>query len=86
MALNTKRPECVQLPLSCMGGWRDNTDVWKRWMEKKKAQIQKLPLPFPEVIVLSSPAPERIRKSIYLFELLHCQATDTAEEFIIRKP
>lgn len=42
--------------------------------------------PVPEVIVLASPAPESIRKSINLFELLHHHTTDTAKEFIVRKP
>lgn len=41
--------------------------------------------PVPEVIIFSSPAPECIRKSINLFELLHCQATHTSKELIIRK-
>lgn len=41
--------------------------------------------PVPEVVVLPSPAPERIRESIYLFELLHREATDTAKELVVRK-
>lgn len=45
-----------------------------------------VPSPVPQVIVLSSPAPECIRKTINLLELLHRQATDTAEELIIREP
>lgn len=41
--------------------------------------------PVPEVVVLASPAPERIRESINLFELLHREATDSAKEFVVRK-
>lgn len=48
--------------------------------------VHVLTSPVPEVIVLSSPTPERIRKSINLFELLHRQATDTTKELMIRKP
>jgi len=42
--------------------------------------------PVPEVIVLSSPAPECIRKSINLLELLHRHAADAAEELVVRQP
>lgn len=44
------------------------------------------PSPVPEVIVLSSPAPERIWKSINLLELPHRQATDASEKLIIGEP
>lgn len=44
------------------------------------------PSPVPEVVVLSSPAPERIWKSINLLELPHRQATDASEKLIIGEP
>ncbi|TNN44619.1 hypothetical protein EYF80_045189 [Liparis tanakae] len=57
-----------------------------REKERAEAAAGRLTEQSTKVIVLSSPAPECIRKSINLLELLHRHAADAAEELVVRKP
>lgn len=44
------------------------------------------PVPVPEVVVFTTPAPEGVGKTIDLLELLHSQATHPAEELVVGEP
>lgn len=44
------------------------------------------PVPVPEVVIFTTPAPESIGKTIDLLELLHSQATHPAKELVVGEP
>lgn len=52
-----------------------------------RSRVQgRAPIPVPEVIIFTTPAPEGIRETIDLLKLLNSQAAHPTEELVVREP
>ena len=63
--------------------WYDTSpSPWERTQRRQAAFSDQ---PVPQVIVLSSPAPERVGEAVDLAKLVHRESTDATEELAVRE-